>query len=251
VSQATTARSLIPLEKAEHPETATDVLAALHPIAPAVGLRRLVVCGRTNQAPRPVSLRSCRAHHQRLPPNESLTCVRFLPPTCVQVSKRRGVVTLVVWDFGEGGIRTRHDPLDSVSCRFQIAANAVNASDAVAPCTRLHPRLPDVRLERTGDLCAGRCLDCTQGASLKKHLTRLSCYYVCASSDCSQVRHEAIVRRFRHHARNARAPRCNNTHWFEPPTTPMRISNCPPAGASIGENLICLSPAVRVKSGGF
>ena len=42
---------------------------------------------------------------------------------------------------GEGGIRTRHDPLDSVSCRFYIAAIAVNASDAVAPCTRLHSRL--------------------------------------------------------------------------------------------------------------
>jgi hypothetical protein len=41
--------------------------------------------------------------------------------------------------FGEGGIRTRHDPLDSVSCRFYIAAVAVIASDAAAPCTRLHP----------------------------------------------------------------------------------------------------------------
>ena len=43
-------------------------------------------------------------------------------------------------DFGEGGIRTHHDPLDSVSYRFRIARVAVNASDAVAPCTRLHPR---------------------------------------------------------------------------------------------------------------
>jgi hypothetical protein len=41
--------------------------------------------------------------------------------------------------IGEGGIRTHHDSLDSVSCRFYIAAVAVNARDAVAPCTRLHP----------------------------------------------------------------------------------------------------------------
>ena len=39
---------------------------------------------------------------------------------------------------GEGGIRTHHDPLDSVSCRFYSAAIAVNARDAVAPCTGLH-----------------------------------------------------------------------------------------------------------------
>jgi hypothetical protein len=39
-----------------------------------------------------------------------------------------------------GGIRTHHDPLDSVSCRFYSAAIAVNASNAAAPCTRLHPR---------------------------------------------------------------------------------------------------------------
>jgi hypothetical protein len=44
---------------------------------------------------------------------------------------------------GEGGIRTRHDSLDSVSCRFYIAAVAVNANNAVAPCTRLHPIAPD------------------------------------------------------------------------------------------------------------
>ena len=41
--------------------------------------------------------------------------------------------------IGEGGIRTPPDLLDSASCRFYIAANAVNASNAVAPCTRLHP----------------------------------------------------------------------------------------------------------------
>ena len=42
--------------------------------------------------------------------------------------------------IGEGGIRTPHDPLVSVSCRFDIAAVAVNATYAAAPCTRLHPR---------------------------------------------------------------------------------------------------------------
>jgi hypothetical protein len=41
---------------------------------------------------------------------------------------------------GEGGIRTRQDRLDSVSYRFYNAGIAVDASDAVAPCTRLHPR---------------------------------------------------------------------------------------------------------------
>ena len=37
-----------------------------------------------------------------------------------------------------GGIRTHHDRLDSVSCRFYVAAVAVNSSDAVAPCTGLY-----------------------------------------------------------------------------------------------------------------
>ena len=39
---------------------------------------------------------------------------------------------------GKGGIRTRQDPLDSVSYRFHNATVAVNAGDAVAPCTPLH-----------------------------------------------------------------------------------------------------------------
>jgi hypothetical protein len=43
MSQATTARSLIPLDKAEHPEMAMDVLAALHPIAPAVAYQGRLV----------------------------------------------------------------------------------------------------------------------------------------------------------------------------------------------------------------
>jgi hypothetical protein len=43
-------------------------------------------------------------------------------------------------DGGEGGIRTRHDPLESVTYRFHNARVAVNASDAVAPCTLLHAR---------------------------------------------------------------------------------------------------------------
>src|SRR5713226_8336981 len=39
---------------------------------------------------------------------------------------------------GEGGIRTRHDPLDSVSCRIHNADVASNAMVAVAPCTLSH-----------------------------------------------------------------------------------------------------------------
>jgi hypothetical protein len=39
---------------------------------------------------------------------------------------------------GEGGIRTQQDSLESVSYRFHNARLAVNASDAVAPCTLLH-----------------------------------------------------------------------------------------------------------------
>jgi hypothetical protein len=43
-------------------------------------------------------------------------------------------------DGGEGGIRTRQDPLDSVSYRFHNARAAVDASNAVAPC----PLLPAI-----------------------------------------------------------------------------------------------------------
>ena len=39
---------------------------------------------------------------------------------------------------GEGGIRTLSGPLESASYRFHSARVAVNASDAVAPCTWLH-----------------------------------------------------------------------------------------------------------------
>ena len=39
---------------------------------------------------------------------------------------------------GEGGIRTQQDSLDSASYRFHNARLAVNAGDAVAPCTLLH-----------------------------------------------------------------------------------------------------------------
>jgi hypothetical protein len=39
-----------------------------------------------------------------------------------------------------GDLQTRECPLDSVSYRFYIAAIAVNARDAVAPCTLLHAR---------------------------------------------------------------------------------------------------------------
>jgi hypothetical protein len=39
---------------------------------------------------------------------------------------------------GEGGIRTRHSPLDSVTYRFYIARNARNAIHAGDACTLLH-----------------------------------------------------------------------------------------------------------------
>ncbi|MPY87560.1 MAG: transcription elongation factor GreB [Luteitalea sp.] len=55
---------------------------------------------------------------------------RAAPPTSNEV--RAG---------GEGGIRTRHDPLDSVSYRFYVTRVAVDASGAVAPCTGSHRRL--------------------------------------------------------------------------------------------------------------
>jgi hypothetical protein len=58
---------------------------------------------------------------------------RSLEPTRTATNERERV------SGGEGGIRTPHDLLDSVSCRYDIAANAVNANDAVAPRTRLHP----------------------------------------------------------------------------------------------------------------
>ena len=42
---------------------------------------------------------------------------------------------------GEGGIRTLSDHVDSVSYRTHNATVAVNASDAVVPCTLLHASL--------------------------------------------------------------------------------------------------------------
>src|SRR5688572_9179317 len=39
---------------------------------------------------------------------------------------------------GEGGIRTLPRPVDSVSYRFHIAADATIARNAVAPCTLSH-----------------------------------------------------------------------------------------------------------------
>src|SRR4029077_18905712 len=45
--------------------------------------------------------------------------------------------------FGEGGIRTRQDPVDSVTYRFYDDSITVNASVAVAPCTLLHARSLD------------------------------------------------------------------------------------------------------------
>jgi hypothetical protein len=52
---------------------------------------------------------------------------------------------------GEGGIRTRQDHLESVTYRFHNATDAVNASDAAAPCTWLHQRNPS---HRHGHCCA-------------------------------------------------------------------------------------------------
>src|SRR5690348_14344790 len=54
---------------------------------------------------------------------------------------------------GERGIRTHHGPLDSVSCRFYSADVAVNASDAVAPCTGLH-RAAELERERSWEFTA-------------------------------------------------------------------------------------------------
>ena len=65
---------------------------------------------------------------------------------------------LMVIDFssgGEGGIRTQHDPLDSVSCRFYIARIAVNAGDAVAPCTGLHRARVSATVDRVTPRSAG------------------------------------------------------------------------------------------------
>jgi hypothetical protein len=42
-------------------------------------------------------------------------------------------------DGGEGGIRTLSGPVDSVTYRFHVAACAMNAAAAAAPCTPLHP----------------------------------------------------------------------------------------------------------------
>src|SRR5580704_18644993 len=39
---------------------------------------------------------------------------------------------------GEGGIRTKHDPVDSVTCRIHNADVARNAMAAVAPCMLSH-----------------------------------------------------------------------------------------------------------------
>ena len=60
---------------------------------------------------------------------------------------RAGFKTRAEADGGEGGIRTRQDLVDSARYRFNAATVAVNASVAVAPCTRLHarPRFRSVR----------------------------------------------------------------------------------------------------------
>ena len=61
-------------------------------------------------------------------------------------------VCSMLYDGGEGGIRTRQDPLDSVSCRFYIAAVAVNASVAVAPCTPLHAGWSEIPVHSQANL---------------------------------------------------------------------------------------------------
>ena len=55
----------------------------------------------------------------------------------------------------EGGIRTRQDSLDSVSCRFHVADNAADAIDPVAPCTLLHAQPSSVPLICTSEPSAG------------------------------------------------------------------------------------------------
>ena len=45
---------------------------------------------------------------------------------------------------GEGGIRTRQDRLESVTYKNRVAAIAMNASDAVAPCPPLPADVPPI-----------------------------------------------------------------------------------------------------------
>ncbi len=51
---------------------------------------------------------------------------------------RRGQSALFTFIGGKGGIRTHVIPCRSVSYRFYNASAAVEAGDAVAPCTLLH-----------------------------------------------------------------------------------------------------------------
>jgi hypothetical protein len=60
--------------------------------------------------------------------------VRFRPQNAfIQVGETVG--TVEVWIGGEGGIRTLSGPVESVSYRSHIAAIAMNAANAAAPCT--------------------------------------------------------------------------------------------------------------------
>jgi hypothetical protein len=49
---------------------------------------------------------------------------------------------LSILNGGEGGIRTFESVQESASCRLLVAAPAVAATRAVAPCTPLHAGIP-------------------------------------------------------------------------------------------------------------
>src|SRR5262249_46837393 len=71
-------------------------------------------------------------------------------------------------DGEEGGIRTLSSRLNSVSYRFKIANVAVNASDAVAPCTLLHARSgSNLAAARFGTLWFDSCLGQLLSLTLK------------------------------------------------------------------------------------
>jgi hypothetical protein len=53
---------------------------------------------------------------------------------------------------GDGGIRTRQDSVDSVSCRLDVASIAVNARVTVAPCTPFEKK----KHEKRDHIAAGR-----------------------------------------------------------------------------------------------
>jgi len=61
-------------------------------------------------------------------------------PSALAVRDQTGAGKQRVQGFGEGGIRTRQDSLDSATYGLHVAVIAVNAVDAVAACTLLQSR---------------------------------------------------------------------------------------------------------------